>query len=167
MSDILSRIPSGHERPDNAEPTRMASEQDGRWSRRRLLGTATGVATAAGLGALDLLPWSKTKSAAALKQWGMGDCRDYFDFSTICVPNDALYSSNNCNGSWHKNDSSHWRGCNRYKYWPEPESCDGRNAWRWTGRVARRKCSDGEYMYYDCGGSNQNITLFSICRTAI
>lgn len=164
MTDILSRIPSANERPENAEPTQVGLK-DSRWSRRRLFGTVAGVTIAGGLGALDLLPWSKTKAADALTEWSTS-CRGYFNSSTVCVPSSAIYS-NNCSGSWHKNDSSHWSGCNRYKYWPDTSSCDGRNAWRWTGRVARRKCSDGWYMYYDCGGTNQNITLFSICRTAI
>jgi hypothetical protein len=163
VTDILSRIPSANEMPENAEPTQVAPK-DSRWSRRRLFGTIAGVTIAGGLGALDLLPWSKSKSAEALTEWTDG-CHGFFDSSSICVPRSAIYSGN-CAGSWHKTDLSHWSGCNRYQWQPYTSSCAGRNAWRWTSGT-RRKCSDGYYMYYDCGGTNTNITRFSICRTAI
>jgi hypothetical protein len=80
------------------------------------------------------------------------------------VPTSAYYSSNNCSGSWHRNDGGSGT-CYNFRYTHDPSSCSGRNAWRWTGRVARRKCSDGWYQYNDCGGGR--ISRFSICRTAI
>jgi hypothetical protein len=163
VTDILSRIPSADTMPENAEPSQVTLKETGRWSRRRLLGTVAGVTFAAGLGALDLLPWSKPKAADALTQWGMGDCRGFFNSSTVCVPSSALYSGN-CSGSWHKNQGGSGT-CYNYRYRPDTTSCDGRNAWRWTGRTARRKCSDGHYEYHDCGGGN--VSRFSICRTSI
>ncbi|MGW5683569.1 hypothetical protein [Nonomuraea sp. NPDC003754] len=159
---ILDQIPSVADEPESPEPSRYAVTEQ-RWSRRRLFGTVAGVTVAAGLGALDLLPWSRPRAAMALTEWTDG-CHGYFNSSTVCTPSSAYYGSDNCSGSWHKNQGGSGT-CYNYRYTPNETSCGGRNAWRWTGSVARRKCSDGWYEYHDCGGGN--ISRFSICRTAI
>lgn len=163
QQSVLEQIPSAVVPPDEPLPTQVGDATGG-FSRRRLLSTVVGITVVSGLGLLDLLPWSRPRSAlaAAYEQWY--DCRGYFNSSTICVPSSAYYRSSNCSGSWHRNDGSSGT-CYSFKYTHDPDSCAGRNAWRWTGRVARRKCSDGWYYYQDCGGGY--INRFSICRTAI
>jgi len=161
-------LPSAVEAPPSPEPSRVAAPRPG-LSRRHLLRAATGVGVAAGLGLLDLFPWSRPRlaDAAAYQQWS--DCHSYFSNSTtICVPTSAYYGSNNCSGSWHKQDLSQ-SGCIYHRYSHNPTSCAGRNAWRWTGSSAHgphRKCSDGWYWFRDCTGPT-SISMFSICRTAI
>lgn len=160
---LFDQVPSAVEAPTHAEPSLVATPPEN-WGRRRVLGALTGVAVASGLALLDLFPWSRPRSAEAAAYTAWSDCRGYFDSTTICVPSSAYYNSNNCSGSWHRNDGSSGT-CYTYRYTHDPSSCDGHNAWKWTGAVARRKCSDGWYQYYDCGGTA--ISRFSICRTAI
>lgn len=160
---MLDRIPSAAQPPEWAEPSKVAPRRPG-FSRRRLLGSVVGLTVTSGLGLLDLLPWSKPRTALAAAYTEWSDCRGFFNSTTICVPSNAYYNSSNCSGSWHRNDGGSGT-CYNFRYTHDPDSCAGRNAWRWTGRVARRKCSDGFYEYHDCGGGN--ISRFSICRTAI
>ena len=161
VDSLLPLVPHANVAPPDAQPSRVVRRQSA-LSRRGLLAAVTGGAVAAGLGALDLLPWSKPKGAfaAAYQEWG--DCHGYFNSSTICVPSSALYS-NTCNGSWHRNDGSSGTGY-VYRYYHHPTRCSDRNAWRWTSGT-RRKCSDGDYFYQAQGSSGS--TRMSICRTAI
>ncbi|MEV0597402.1 hypothetical protein [Nonomuraea cavernae] len=164
---VLDQIPSAQEAPEAALPSRVASGTS-RWSRRRMFGMAFGVATAAGLGALDLLPGSRPRSAAAAVYKTIHDtCRGFVNASTVCVPPSAYYGSDNCTSTWHRDDG--YSGtCVSINYTSHPSTCDGRNAWRWTGgstTSTRRKCSDGQYYVVQCGSSA--INRFSICRTAI
>ncbi|TMR24425.1 hypothetical protein ETD86_04655 [Nonomuraea turkmeniaca] len=162
---ILDQIPSAHEMPEQALPTLVGAKREG-WSRRRILGLATGAAVATGLGVLDLLPWSKPRAAAAASYTAWSTCRGYVNASTVCTPSSALYSGN-CSGSWHRNDGGSGT-CYNFRYTHYATTCDGHNAWRWTGgstTSTRRKCSDGWYEYNDCGGGR--VSRFSICRTAI
>lgn len=158
---LLDQIPSVMDVPESPVPSRFAVRERG-WSRRRLFGTVAGVTIAAGLGALDVLPWSKPRSADALTQWTDG-CHGYYNSSSICTPSSAYYNSQNCSASWHKNQGGSGT-CYNYRFTPNTTSCAGRNAWRWTSGT-RRKCSDGWYEYNDCGGGH--ISRFSICRTAV
>ena len=122
-----------------------------------------GAAVATGLGVLDLLPWSRPRGAFAAgeyEQWG--DCQGYFDSTTVCSPSTALYSGN-CSGDWHRNDGGSGT-CYAFRYTHSGSACNNKNAWRWSGRVGNRKCSDGWYQYQDCGGGNVNRK--SICRTS-
>ncbi|MEU8250045.1 hypothetical protein [Nonomuraea sp. NPDC048916] len=164
---IFDQIPSAEEMPEGALPSRVATVKP-RWSRRRVLGMAFGTVTAAGLGALDLLPGARPRSAAAVvytTYWS--DCHGYVNASTVCTPSNAYYGSDNCTGSWHRDDGASGT-CYSINYTSEPYTCGQRNAWRWTGGTTtstRRKCSDGHYYATQCGSSP--IDRFSICRTAI
>ncbi len=164
MLDIGS-VPTISEPPANARPSRVWTPFEG-WSRRGILAAMGGVVVASGMGVLDLLPWSRPSKAFALTEWS--GCDGYWSNNTVtCVPTTAYYGSDNCSGSWHK-DEGRSGTCYNYRYTPNPTSCGGKNAWRWGGSSARgnhRKCSDGHYEYHDCGGGN--ISNFSICRTAI
>lgn len=161
---FFAQVPSSVEAPSTPEPSRVAGPAPA-VGRRRVLATIAGTAVASGLGVLDLLPWSRPRGASAssgaYEQWG--DCRTFFNSSTVCVPNTALYSGN-CSGTWHRNDGGSGT-CYNFRYTHNPHSCSGKNAWRWVGRTANRKCSDGWYEYADCGGGR--VSRFSICRTAI
>ncbi|WP_067134712.1 hypothetical protein [Microtetraspora malaysiensis] len=164
-TSILDQIPSAEDMPEQAMPTLMSAKREG-WSRRRVLGIATGAAVATGLGVLDLLPWSKPRSAAAATYTAWESCHGYANASSVCVPSSALYSGN-CSGSWHRNDGASGT-CYNLRYTHYASTCDGNNAWKWYGgstTATRRKCSDGWYEYHDCGGGN--VSRFSICRTAI
>ncbi|WP_214324471.1 hypothetical protein [Nonomuraea sediminis] len=163
---IVDQIPSATQMPEQALPSGVGVEREG-WSRRRVLGLATGAAVATGLGVLDLLPWSKPRIALAGAYAAWNDCHGFATASQVCVPASALYSSNNCSGSWHRNDGGSGT-CYNFRYIHYADTCAGNNAWKWYGGSTsplRRKCSDGHYEYHDCGGGNVN--RFSICRTAI
>ncbi|WP_214104573.1 hypothetical protein [Acrocarpospora catenulata] len=167
-SSILDQIPSADERPEGALPSRMGVVNP-RWSRRRMIGMAFGAATAAGLGALDLLPGARPRSAAAVVYttiWTDG-CHGYANATSVCTPSSAYYGSDNCTNTWHRDDG--YSGtCVSINYTSYSNTCDGRNAWRWTGGSTsslRRKCSDGYYYSVTCGSSGSG--RFSICRTAI
>ncbi|MFC6559479.1 hypothetical protein [Nonomuraea cavernae] len=164
---ILDQIPSAQEPPEAALPSHVAPVKE-RWSRRRMFGMAFGVATAAGLGALDLLPGSRPRSAAAVVYKTYHDtCKGFVNASTVCVPPTAYYGSDNCTSGWHRDDG--YSGtCVSINYTSYSDTCAGRNAWRWTGgstTSTRRKCSDGYYYSVTCGSSGSG--RFSICRTAI
>jgi hypothetical protein len=165
---IFDQIPSAQEMPEGAGESRVAPITS-RWSRRRILGMAFGVATAAGLGALDLLPGARPRSAAAqvyTTYWG--DCHGYANASTVCTPPTAYYGSDNCTSTaWHR-DGGRTGTCFSANYTSNPSSCGGRNAWRWNGgntSSTRRKCSDGYRYAVVCGSTG--VGGFSICRTAI
>ncbi|GII75746.1 hypothetical protein Sru01_07280 [Sphaerisporangium rufum] len=164
---ILDQIPSATRMPEGAPPSEVTKVKSP-WSRRRVLGAAFGTMTAVGLGALDLLPGARPRSAAAaVYKTIWGDCHGYVNASTVCTPSNAYYGSDNCTSTWHRDDG--YSGtCVSYKYTSNPTSCGGRNAWKWTGgntTSTRRKCSDGRYVSVQCGSSS--IDRFSICRTAI
>lgn len=162
---ILDQIPSAVDMPEQALPTQVGVKREG-WSRRSVLGLATGAAVATGLGVLDLLPWSKPRIAASASYTAWETCKGYATASTVCMPSSALYSGN-CSGSWHRNDGASGT-CYNLRYTHETDSCAGHNAWKWYGGSTsslRRKCSDGWYEYNDCGGGH--VYRFSICRTAI
>lgn len=166
MTLSLDAVPDILEPPADAKPSRVWTPAPG-WSRRRILTAIGGAAVAAGVAALDLIPWSKPREAfaGAYQEWS--DCRGFWDSVTTCVPNNAYYNSINCSGSWHRNDGSSGT-CYVFRFTHYASTCDGNNAWRWGGSSARgdhRKCSDGWYEYHDCAGGN--INRFSICRTAI
>jgi len=160
--DLLGRVPSAVREPEAAEPSRFAARGRG-WNRRRFFSAAGGVTIAAGLGALDLLPWSRPRGAPALTEWTDG-CHGHYDAVTICHPSTAYFGANNCTGEWHRQEEGSGV-CYQYRYIASEYTCDGRNAWRWQTGEQRRKCSDGWYEYYDCDGVN--ISRFSICRTEI
>ncbi|MFC5815861.1 hypothetical protein ACIBF7_30795 [Nonomuraea sp. NPDC050478] len=166
-SSILDQIPSANREPVDAVPSRVAATKP-RPSRRGVFGLALGVATAAGLGALDLLPGSRPRSAAAAVYKTVWDtCKGFINASSVCVPSSAYYGSDNCTGSWHRDDG--YSGtCVSINYTSYADSCAGRNAWRWTGGSTtskRRKCSDGYRYVVACGASGSG--QFSICRTTI
>ncbi|MGI5489589.1 hypothetical protein [Microtetraspora malaysiensis] len=166
---IFDQIPSAQDRPEEALPSRVAMLNP-RWSRRRVFGMALGAVTAAGLGALDLLPGARPRSAAAqvyTSIWTDG-CHGYATASAVCSPASAYFGPGNCTiGNWHR-DNGDTGTCYSAKYTSKASTCDGRNAWRWNGGSTsslKRKCSDGEYYYVTCGSTG--TTRFSICRTAI
>ncbi len=165
---IFDLIPSADQAPEGALPS-LVAVPNSRWSRRRVVGMAFGAFTAAGLGALDLFPGSRPRSASAAvhrTEWSTS-CRGYVSRTTVCVPSNAYYGSDNCTGTWHRDDGASGT-CYSINYTSWPDTCDGRNAWRWNGgstTPTRRKCSDGQYYYTACGSSPVN--RFSICRTAI
>jgi hypothetical protein len=159
-------LPDFYTAPPDATPSAVTARvRRSAVGRRTLLKLATGGALGIGLGVLDLvaraLPSSANNPNPILSIWN--DCRGYFASSTICVPTSAFYGSSVCNGTWHRNDKYYGSSVS-YDYTFNNTSCDTRNAWRWVGRVANRKCSDG-WTYYSDGGTYRNT--FSICRTAI
>jgi len=156
----LDAVPSTMEPPADPKPSRLW-RPPAAWSRRRVLTAIGGAAVAAGVAALDLIPWSKPREAFAAAYTTWSTCHGYFTATQICYPANAYFNSNNCSGTWHRNDGSSGT-CYVFKFTHNPSSCDGHNAWKWTS--PNRKCSDGWYEYHDCGGGN--INRFSICRTA-
>lgn len=164
---ILDRIPSTEQAPEGALPSLMAV-RNSQWSRRRIVGMAFGAFTATGLAALDLFPGARTRSAAAAVYttvWTDG-CHGYANASSVCTPSSAYYSSDNCTGTWHRDDGSSGT-CYALNWTSLASTCDGRNAWRWSGgstSALRRKCSDGRRYVSSCGSSP--IDQFSICRTS-
>ncbi|WP_214413833.1 hypothetical protein [Sphaerisporangium fuscum] len=163
---ILDLIPSATQAPEAALPSRVVAKRG--WSRRRALGMAFGVVTAAGLGALDLLPGARLRGAAASVHKTIWDeCKGYATSSQVCQPASAYFGSDNCTGTWHRDDG-YTGTCVSINYTSEATSCAGRNAWRWHGGSTsskKRKCSDGYYYVVTCGASPVN--RFSICRTAL
>jgi hypothetical protein len=159
---LLDQVPSTVEPPANPQPSRVAVSVTG-LSRRAVITAITGAAVASGLAVLDLIPWSRPRGALAAAYTAWETCVGYYDPNTICVPSDAYYGSDNCSGSWHRNDGGSGT-CYSYRYDHYADTCNGHNAWKWTSGT-RRKCSDGWKQYYDCGGASVN--RFSICRTAI
>jgi hypothetical protein len=164
---IFDQIPSAHEMPEGAPASRVAPVTSG-WSRRGVFGMALGVVTAAGLGALDLLPGARPRSAAAaVYKTYWEDCHGYANASTVCTPSTSYYGSDNCIDTWHR-DNGRTATCVSLKYTSYSNTCGGRNAWRWNGgstSSTRRKCSDGDYYVITCGSTG--VDRFSICRTAI
>ena len=166
-TSIFDQIPSAYEKPEGALPSRVTPGR-ARWNRRQVFGAALGVATAAGLGALDLLPGARPRSAAAAvytTYWT--DCHGYANASSVCTPSTAYYGADNCTNTWHRDDGRTGT-CFSANYTSNPTSCGGRNAWRWNGgstTSTRRKCSDGDYYVVTCGSTG--VDRFSICRTAI
>jgi hypothetical protein len=167
MTLDLDQVPSADEMPANAQPSRVWVPFEG-WSRRRILAAIGGAAVASGMGVLGLFPWAKPRAAFAGAYQSWGDCHGYWSNNTVtCVPTSAYYNSQNCSGSWHRNDGGSGT-CYNFRFIHYPDTCGGNNAWKWGGSGARgnhRKCSDGHYEYHDCGGGN--FSSFSICRTAI
>lgn len=165
---IFDLIPSAEGAPAGALPS-LVAVRDSRWNRRRIIGMAFGAVTATGLAALDVFPGARTRSASAavyMTEWD-NSCRGFSNASTVCVPSSAYYGSDNCTGSWHRDDGASGT-CYSLNWTSLPSTCDGKNAWRWYGgstTSTRRKCSDGERYVSQCGSSP--IDQFSICRTAI
>lgn len=167
-NSIFDLIPSAEEPPAGALPS-LVAPASWRWSRRRVVGMAFGAVTGAALGALNLLPMSRPRSALAVvytTSWS--DCHGYANASTVCTPSSAYYGSDNCTAAkWHRDDGASGT-CYSINYTSEPSTCGGRNAWRWNGGSTsslHRKCSDGHYYAAQCGHSP--IDRFSICRSAI
>lgn len=165
MMITAAGLPDFHTAPPDATPSTVtATIRGSRVGRRTMLRLAAGGALGLGLATLDLigraLPSRATNPNPVLSVWN--DCRGYFAASTTCVPTSAWYSST-CNGSWHRNDSYSGSSVS-YNYTFDNTSCSSRNAWRWVGSGASRKCSDGWTIYRD-GSTSRNT--FSICRTAI
>jgi len=162
-------LPDFYTAPPDARPSAVTAQmRRSPVGRRTLLKLAAGGALGLGLAALDLvarvLPSRANNPNPILSVWS--DCRGYFSSSTVCVPSTAYYGGGTpkvCNGSWHRNDK-YYGSSVTYDFTFYNTTCDGRNAWRWIGRVANRKCSDGHTYYVD--GSTYRNT-FSICRTAI
>ncbi|WP_214324605.1 hypothetical protein [Nonomuraea sediminis] len=166
MKSPLDAVPSSAEPPPSPVPIETA-DRPSQWSRRKVMAMATGAAMAAGLGALDLFPWSRPRAALASGPYSVwGDCEGYVDRNTVCTPSTAYYGSDNCSGQWHKDEGGSYT-CVSWRYTPNLTSCGQRNAWKWYGgsnTPTRRMCSDGYYSYVSCSGNYSN---FSICRTAI
>jgi hypothetical protein len=163
MTLSLDAVPGVLEPPVDAKPSQVWTAPPA-WSRRRILAAVGGAAVAAGVAALDLLPWSKPRAAFAAAYTAWSTCHGFYNANTTCVPTNAYFNSQNCSGSWHRNDGSSGT-CYVINWTHLATTCDGHNAWRWTGGGPNRKCSDGRYHYRDCGGGA--IDRFSICRTAI
>jgi hypothetical protein len=165
-TSIFDLVPSAERVPDGARSSGLAVPKR-RWSRRRVFGMAAGAFTAAGLGALDLFPGSRPRSASAQVYTTMWNtCRGFIDPVTVCVPSTSYFQSDNCTSTWHRADGQSGT-CWAINWISLPTTCDDRNAWRWHGGDAtalKRKCSDGLRRTQECGSSE--ITVFSICRTA-
>ncbi|HET6532822.1 MAG TPA: hypothetical protein VFH03_19720 [Actinoplanes sp.] len=169
MTGTAASLPDFYTPPPDATPSAVTAQaRRAALGRRTLLKLAAGGALGIGLAALDLvsraLPGRATNPNPVLSVWN--DCRGFFHSTTVCVPNTAYYGTGTprvCNGSWHRNDK--YTGSSvSYDFTFNNTSCSTRNAWRWVGRTANRKCSDG-WTYYRDGSTYRNS--FSICRTAI
>ena len=169
MTVTAASLPDFSTAPPDALPSAVTAQvRRSTVGRRTLLKLVAGGGLGIGLAALDLvaraLPSRANNSNPILSVWS--DCHGYFSSSTVCVPSTAYYGGGTpkvCNGSWHRNDK--YSGSSvTYDFTLYNTTCDGRNAWRWIGRVANRKCSDG-HTYYRDGSTYRNT--FSICRTAI
>lgn len=132
--------------------------------RRALQGLAA--AGAVSLTVVDALPGMRSPAASAYTEHTT--CRGYHSNVTTCVPSEAYFGSDNCNGSWHKHTNWQDTGDLHFRYTLHPSACDGRNAWRWyhVGSIYT-KCSDGIKESWDetIPGAPV-VTTFSICRTS-
>lgn len=158
---LVSSLPDAEVAPEAYEPRRRRPVEA---SRRSVLKGAATVVAGAALGALDLLPFTRPAKAAAYTYWN--DCRGYHDDDTTCIPTDAYYGADNCNGTWHKETTETFGSCLETQYTLDPSSCDGRNAWRWYAGNKYTMCSDGwKYARDLCNGGAVVLNSWSICRT--
>lgn len=173
----LAGVPSYENEPQSWEPSNVvATIRRANPTRRTVLRFLAMSSMTIGLAYVDLFPRVRKANAVnpspTYSEWGT--CApngpygvNYFDSSTICTPSNSVFSGN-CSGSWHRNDSySSPTNGTAYNYTFDNTSCGNKNAWRWTGSVARRKCSDGRVWYRDAYGALIYNNRFSICRTAI
>lgn len=179
MIDDFASIPYTDAQPAQSATSTVYSALPKGRSRRQVLGYMTAAATGVGLAALDLLPWSKPRSAeaAAYVTWFQcgppGDTKRYYSPNTTCVPESAYYGSDNCSpnywpvNTYHRN-SSEGTSDSRYiySYTHNPSSCAGNNAWKWASSSGTKKCSDGWKTRTDTQGSN-HYSNFSICRSNV
>lgn len=166
MTLVFTELPTVSVEPPGAPRSEVWAPPGG-WSRRRVLGAIGGAAVASGLGVLGLFPWSRPGTAFAAAYTAWPTCHGFFDINTTCVPTNAYFGDDNCDGQWHRNETL-TQGCESMRYIHDWSSCDGNNAWQWGGPNARGEhgmCSDGWRDYTACDGST--ISRFSVCRTPI